>query len=59
MTIGGAAAGTAAASGVINPATGRPRAAAPECSREQPDAAFAAAVARANATHFGLSGSVF
>jgi acyl-CoA reductase-like NAD-dependent aldehyde dehydrogenase len=43
MTIGGAAAGTAAAFDVINPATGRPHAAAPDCTREQLDAAFGAA----------------
>jgi acyl-CoA reductase-like NAD-dependent aldehyde dehydrogenase/threonine/homoserine/homoserine lactone efflux protein len=43
MTIGGAAAGTAAAVDVIKPPTGRPHAAAPDCTREQLDAAFGAA----------------
>ncbi len=43
MTIDGAAADTAAAFDVVNPATGRPYAAAPDCSREQLDAAFDAA----------------
>jgi acyl-CoA reductase-like NAD-dependent aldehyde dehydrogenase len=43
MTINGAAADPAAAFDVINPATGRPHAAAPDCTREQLDAAFGAA----------------
>jgi acyl-CoA reductase-like NAD-dependent aldehyde dehydrogenase len=43
MTVGGAAADTVAAFDVINPATDRPHAAAPDCTRDQLDAAFDAA----------------
>ncbi|MEV5706091.1 aldehyde dehydrogenase family protein [Actinoallomurus sp. NPDC052274] len=43
MTIGGAAVETTAVFDVINPATGSPHAAAPDCSRAQLDAAFDAA----------------
>ena len=44
MTIGGDTVPAAESFGVINPATGEPFADAPDCSREQLDAAFDAAV---------------
>jgi acyl-CoA reductase-like NAD-dependent aldehyde dehydrogenase len=49
MTIGDAQVGAATRFGVINPATGGVFAEAPDCSREQLDAAMAAAVAAAPA----------